>query len=62
MGDNEEGREAALYRALRLITEALDIADGFEGPPDAAALLELARQKIADNLHTGEKRRRSENA
>ena len=37
---------AAIRRALTLITEAMDLLDAHDGPPDAAAHLDLAQDRI----------------
>jgi hypothetical protein len=53
MSDGKEKRiRAALERALRLVTEAMDVLDANEGPPDAAEHLELARQRLYERLST----------
>lgn len=44
----------AMKRALALITEAMDLLDGHRGPPDAAAHLELAQQRLREELTKGE--------
>ena len=36
----------AIGRALKLITEAMDLLDAHGGPPDAAAHLSLAQDKL----------------
>jgi len=40
----------AMKRALALVTEAMDLLDAHRGPPDAAAHLELAQQKLREEL------------
>jgi hypothetical protein len=40
----------AVKRALALVTEAMDLLDAHVGPPDAAAHLELAQQKLREEL------------
>ena len=44
----------AMKRALALITEAMDLLDGHRGPPDAAVHLELAQQRLREELTKGE--------
>jgi hypothetical protein len=43
-------RTAALKRALSLTTEALDLLDAHGGPADAAAHLDLCRNKLQEEL------------
>ena len=43
---NKEDRRAAVRRALALVTEAMDLLDAHGAPPDAAAHLELALEKL----------------
>ena len=38
--------EAALRRALALVLEAMDLLDAHDGPPEAAAHLGLARERL----------------
>ena len=49
---DDERRAAATRRALELVTEAMDLLDGHDGPAEAAAHFELAaqilRQTVAD--------------
>ena len=46
-GERNEGhRETANKRALALVTQAIDLLDAHGGSPEAAAYLELARQKL----------------
>lgn len=46
-GESEGDRRAAANRrALELITEALDLLDAHGGSAEAAAYLELAREKL----------------
>jgi hypothetical protein len=40
--------EAAVRRALELITEAMDVLDAHDGPPDAAAHLSLAQERLRE--------------
>lgn len=47
---NHERRLAAISRALALATEAIDLLDAYDGPPDVAAHLEIVRQKLQDAL------------
>ena len=44
------GRTSAIKRALRRVTEAMDILDAHGGPPDAAVHLEFAQQKLGEEL------------
>jgi hypothetical protein len=46
--DHAEPR--VIKRALALITEALDLLDAHGGPADAAAHLDLAQQRLRDEL------------
>ena len=43
-------RKSAVKRALTLVTEAMDIIDAHSGPPEAAVHLELAQQKLREEL------------
>lgn len=43
-----ELQAAAFERATALIVEALDLIDGYRGPPDAAAHLEMALSRLRD--------------
>jgi hypothetical protein len=43
---DDDRRDAALKLALKLVVEAMDLIDGFDGPPDASAHLELARERL----------------
>lgn len=53
MSDGNEKRIlAALERALKLVTEAMDVLDANDGAPDAVAHLELARQRLRERLST----------
>ena len=49
-GSNDVHRQAAIERALRITTEAMDILDAHRGPAEAAAHLELARQHLRQEL------------
>ncbi len=40
----------AIRRALELITEAMDLLDAHDGPPDAAAHLAMAQQQLRQEL------------
>jgi DNA-directed RNA polymerase subunit K/omega len=51
---NDDRRLAAIRRALELTTEALDLLDAHEGPPTAAAHLEMCRDKLREELARGE--------
>ena len=42
--------EAAVRRALELITEAMDVLDAHDGPPDAAAHLSLAQERLRETV------------
>ena len=44
----EERREAAMRRALALVSEALDLLDAHGGPAEAAAHLDLALEKLRE--------------
>ena len=44
----------AIRRALTLVTEAMDLLDAFDGPPDAAANLALAQQRLRDFFSRGD--------
>lgn len=46
MADDKLGGSPALKRSIALIVEALDLIDGFGGPPEAAVHLELALQEL----------------
>jgi hypothetical protein len=48
--NDDQRRDAALRRALKLVVEAMDLIDGFDGPPDASAHLELARERLHKSL------------
>jgi hypothetical protein len=43
-------REAAIRRALELVTEAIDLLDAHDGPPDATANLSLAQEQLRQIL------------
>ena len=53
---NHEERGAAIKRSLEHIIEAIDLLDAHEGPPDAAAHLELARQRLSEVMNQRESR------
>lgn len=38
----------AIKRSLALVTEAMDLLDAHSGPPDAAAHLALAQQRLRE--------------
>jgi hypothetical protein len=40
----------ALSRAITLVSEAMDVLDGHVASPEAAALLELALEKMREQL------------
>jgi len=42
----EQNSGSAISRAIALVTEAMDLLDAHEGPPDAAAHLALAQQLL----------------
>lgn len=44
--------ERAVRRALALVTEALDLLDAYDGPPDAAAHLSLAQERLRQAMRT----------
>ena len=48
MSRRGEKSEAAVRRALTLVTEALDLLDAHEGPADAAAHLSLAQERLRE--------------
>lgn len=52
MGGANEKLESAMTRALKLVTEAMDLLDAHGGPPDASAHLAMVqaqlRQAIAE--------------
>lgn len=43
-------QETAVRRALELVTEALDLLDAHGGPPDAAAHLSLAQERLREAI------------
>ena len=45
MGDKEK-LESAMKRALKLVTEAMDLLDAHGGPPDASANLAMAQAQL----------------
>ena len=47
---DEQQRIAAIQRALELTTEALDLLDAHDGPPDAAAHLDVGAQRLREAL------------
>jgi hypothetical protein len=48
-GDSNKGENrAALDRAAALVVEALDLLDAYDGPPQAAAYLQLALSELAE--------------
>ena len=49
--ETDEGRrQAAIKRALALMTEALDLLDGYGASVEAGAHLELAIQKVREAI------------
>lgn len=46
----DEKRMAAICRSLELVIEAMDLLDAYDGPPDAAVHLELARKRLTEVL------------
>ena len=46
MSRAENVAAAAVERALVLVTEAMDLLDAHDGPPDAAAHLSLAQERL----------------
>ena len=47
---SSDRRELALLRAAKRMTEALDLLDANGGPAEAAAHLDLALQKVREEL------------
>jgi hypothetical protein len=47
---DQQRRAAAISRSLKLVIEAMDLLDAHDGPPEAAAHLELARQRLQDAM------------
>ena len=47
---NDQLALKAIRRALKLITEAIDLLDAHDGPPDAAAHLAVAQQRLRQAL------------
>lgn len=45
-GSEEERRRAAAMRVLELLTEAIDLMDAHELPPQAGAHVDLGRQQL----------------
>ena len=45
-GRQSSSQESALVRATALVTEALDLVDGYGGPPEASAHLEMALVRL----------------
>ena len=50
MSRDENVAAAAVERALVLVTEAMDLLDAHDGPPDAAAHLSLAQETLRQAL------------
>jgi len=50
---NDQLALKAIRRALKLITEAIDLLDAHDGPPDAAAHLAVAQQRLRQALASG---------
>ena len=48
--DSDDARAAAMRRAMALMTQAMDMIDGFGGAPAAAAHLDLAILALRDAL------------
>lgn len=48
----DDQRGHAMRRALALTIEALDVLDAHDGPAEAKALLELAREKLRETLQS----------
>ena len=51
-GARNERQAKAVTRALALVTEAMDLLDAYDGPPEAAAHLALAQQRLRQALDT----------
>jgi len=50
-GGSEDVRpQKALKRSLQLLAEAVDLLDAYGGPPEAAAHLELALERLRQAL------------
>jgi hypothetical protein len=50
MSRANDARQSAIRRALKLTTEAIDLIDAHGGPPDAAAHLSLAQERLREAL------------
>ena len=46
----EVRRKTAIHRVLALVTEAMDLLDAHDGPPEVAAHLELALQGLRSSM------------
>lgn len=49
-GKRNQTQEKAIRRALLLLTEAMDLLDAHDGPPEAAAHLAMAQQQLRQVL------------
>ena len=45
-GSEEERRRTALLRVLELLTQAIDLVDAHDLPPDIAAHVDLGRHRV----------------
>jgi hypothetical protein len=49
-GQRNEIRSKAILRALKLITEAMELIDAHDGPPEVAAQLAFAQQRLRQSI------------
>ena len=49
-GSDQERRRAAVVRVLKLLTEAIDLLDAHDLPPQIGAHLDLSRQQLKAEL------------
>jgi hypothetical protein len=49
-GSGDQKRQAAIRRALGMAAEAMDLLDAHDGPAEAAAHFDLARQRLQEEL------------
>ena len=55
MPRSDDRKKRGLKEALALVTEALDLLDAYDGPPEAAAHLSLAQEQLRGALRDMEK-------
>lgn len=46
MGGSDDGRRTVMLRVLKLLTEAIDLIDAHDLPPQIGAHVDLGRQQL----------------